>query len=115
MEGKMIAYCGIDCCQCPAYIATKNDDDNIRRETVEKWNTPEYPIKIEDLNCDGCKAASGVYFRWCTKCEIRTCGMDREVETCAHCDDYTCGKLEKMFEMVGEGARKVLDDIRNSL
>ncbi len=27
---KILAYCGIDCGACPAYIATKNDDDALR-------------------------------------------------------------------------------------
>jgi hypothetical protein len=29
-EKKILAYCGIDCGACPAYIATQNDDDVLR-------------------------------------------------------------------------------------
>jgi len=32
----MIAYCGIKCTECPAYIATINNDDAKRKEKLQK-------------------------------------------------------------------------------
>lgn len=29
-ENKILAYCGIDCGACPAYVATQNNDDVLR-------------------------------------------------------------------------------------
>ena len=32
---KMIAYCGLDCEKCDAYLATINDDHELRRKTAK--------------------------------------------------------------------------------
>ena len=34
---KLIAYCGLDCEKCDAYIATQNDDQALRKKTAELW------------------------------------------------------------------------------
>ena len=41
----MIAYCGLNCTECPAYIATKANDDKLREEAA---NTPG-PDKLHRL------------------------------------------------------------------
>lgn len=33
----MIGYCGLDCVQCEAFIATKNDDNALRAKVAEEW------------------------------------------------------------------------------
>ena len=35
---KMIGYCGLDCEKCDAYIATKNNDNELRAKTAEEWS-----------------------------------------------------------------------------
>ena len=37
MMKKMIAYCGLDCEKCDAYIATINDDQKLREKTAKLW------------------------------------------------------------------------------
>ena len=32
-----IAYCGLDCEQCDAYIATLHDDQALREKTAKLW------------------------------------------------------------------------------
>lgn len=32
---KMIAFCGIVCSECPAFVATQKDDDAKRKEVAE--------------------------------------------------------------------------------
>ena len=32
---KLIACCGLDCRKCDAYIATMNNDDNLRKKTAD--------------------------------------------------------------------------------
>ena len=52
---EMIAYCGLDCEKCDAYIATINDDQELREKTAKLWaelnNAPIFP---EHINCLGC-------------------------------------------------------------
>jgi hypothetical protein len=112
---KMIAYCGITCTDCGAFVATQNNDDAKRKEVAEQW-TKEYhvDIKPEDINCDGCLSEAGTVFNYCNTCEVRKCGAERGVVNCAYCEDYACDKLEKFFQMAPM-FRATLDEIRKGL
>lgn len=112
---EMIAYCGIVCTGCDAFVATQNDDDAKRKEVAELW-TKEYnvDVKPEDINCDGCLATTDRVFNYCNICEIRKCGAEKGVVNCAYCEDYACDKLEKFFKMAPEN-KTTLDEIREGL
>jgi hypothetical protein len=111
----MIAYCGLACNECGAYIATLNDDNEKRKEVAKQWSE-EYgsDFKPEAINCVGCIVDSENVFGYCKKCEIRKCGMSKKISNCAYCDDYACAKLTKFFEMAPD-AKKRLDRIRSHL
>jgi hypothetical protein len=97
---KQIAYCGLICTDCEAYIATQNDDDEKRKEIAEDWTKRyNHPLKPEDINCVGCIPTTGKHIGQCFVCEIRKCGQEKGVINCAYCDDYACDKLSKYFEM----------------
>jgi hypothetical protein len=105
---KIIGYCGLICTECPAYLATKNDDDELRKKTADEWSKMfGADIKPENINCSGC-TNEGVKFHHCSECEMRACGMARGVKNCGHCDDYPCAKLDDFFGMV-PSAKNVLD------
>lgn len=113
---KMIAFCGIVCTDCPAYIATLNNDDELREETAKKWSSDEYPIKKEDINCDGCPVVGKRVMDFILSCKVRKCGLEKGVENCAYCDEYHCEKLEKQWEHLNlPEAKKLLDEIRSTL
>ena len=111
---KMIAFCGIICTNCPAFIATRENNDEKRREVAKAWSTPEYPLKPEDINCDGCLTSDGRIISFVKACDIRKCGMERKVENCAYCVDYACEKLMKSHERSPE-AKETLEEIRRKL
>ena len=111
---KVIGMCGLICSDCPAYIATQNDDDEERKKTAQSWTSDEYRLKPGDINCDGCITTGNRIMSFCFECDIRQCGVEREVENCAHCDEYPCGKLEKPFEK-NPGMKATLDEIRSNL
>ena len=82
---KVIAYCGLHCLECPALIATKNNDDAKRKETAEIWSKEfKHDFKPEDINCEGCMAESDNLFSFCNICEVRECGQEKAVENCAY-------------------------------
>jgi Protein of unknown function (DUF3795) len=109
---KMIAYCGITCTECPAYIATQKNDDQLRAETAKKWSEMfKASIKPEDINCDGCAADSERLFSQVRVCEIRKCTKGKNLQNCAYCADYPCSKLTELFSFVPE-AKATLDEIR---
>jgi len=113
---KIIAYCGLICTDCPAYIATQANDQAALERVAAHWrkeyNAPH--ITVEFVICDGCLADDGRKCGHCSKCEIRACGVARGVLNCAHCADYACEKLESFFGFVPD-ARVVLDGVRRSL
>jgi len=115
MSHEMLAYCGLVCTDCNAYIARKNDDDGLRRKTAEEWSRPDYPVSAEEINCDGCKSETGELWKWCPNCEVRACASERGVETCAHCDEFGCDTLENFLKMSGEELRNKLNEIHASL
>ena len=110
-----LAYCGLNCSECPAYIALRNNDDNLRAETLKKWSSPEYPLTSEDINCDGCKSSDGALFKFCGECAVRNCASERMVETCAHCPDYGCDTLQEWLSHAGDKPREILENLRSSL
>lgn len=113
--GKMIGYCGIICSDCPVLMATQKNDDAERKRVAEIF-TRQYgkEYKPEDINCDGCISDSSRIFSYCTVCEIRKCGREKEVENCAHCVEYPCGKLSELFSKYSK-AKETLDEIRCGL
>ena len=89
---NMIAYCGLDCEKCDAYLATIHDDQALREKTAKLWaqlnNAPVHP---EHINCQGCRA-DGVKTVFCNSlCGIRQCALKKGMEPCGDCPDMeTC-------------------------
>lgn len=114
MLDKMIAYCGLDCVECLAYIATQCDDDEKRTEVAEEWNNLHgFNLKPDDINCDGCLQTNGKLLNYCSICEVRKCCIQKEVINCAYCDEYACEKLSAM-SWYDTKAKPVLDEIREN-
>jgi hypothetical protein len=112
---KLIAYCGITCTECPAYIATQKNDDRLRAETAKKWSEIfKASIKPEDINCDGCAADSKRLFSQVNVCEIRKCARNKNIKNCAYCAQYPCPKLKELFTYIPE-AKTTLEEIRKKI
>jgi len=75
MTDPMIAYCSLNCIECPAYIAYQTDDEALRKETAKKWSTPDHPVSVEDIDCTGCKSTKPPIFNWCSKSMIQIMDM----------------------------------------
>lgn len=108
----LISFCGLNCQECPAYIATQANDQQAKERLLEKWQQ-EYNNPLMDINavtCDGC-TSKGRLGGYCNYCEIRACGVERGVDTCAGCSDYACEKLLKFFNIAPQ-ARVNLESLR---
>jgi len=111
----MMAYCGIDCLECPTYQATQKDDDQKRAKVAERWSKIfNFTLKPSDINCDGCKEEGKRLFFFCRNCEVRECGSAKGLENCAHCEDYACDKLEPLFKMI-PFIKEKLEEMRKAL
>ena len=87
-----IAYCGLDCAACDAYLATLHNDQALREKTAAKWTELNHvTILPEQICCEGCRE-NGKKTVFCESlCAIRQCAMQKGVETCGSCPDFeTC-------------------------
>lgn len=104
---KMIAFCGLVCTECPAFIATQEGDQEALKRVAAQWS-------LEDPICDGCLAFEARLCSYCHECKIRACGIEKKVQNCAYCGDYPCPELEKFFASATD-AKVTLEGIRQSL
>jgi len=96
MEEKHIAMCGLECNTCGAFIATKNNDNDLKKKTAKEWTERyevEPPLELKDINCWGCLSQDGPLYRHCLVCEVRKCGFSKGIKNCKECKDYKCDKL----------------------
>lgn len=101
---ELVAYCGLTCKSCPIYWAGREQDKEKKRRMKEKIaqlckEHYGFDLSPEDItDCDGCRTEGEKLFSGCLACEIRKCARQREFETCAHCPEYVCDKLRKLFD-----------------
>jgi Protein of unknown function (DUF3795) len=69
---KLIACCGLNCATCEARIATINNDDQLRKETAEKWKELYHADNMTAamINCTGCREEGAKLGHW-SECQIR--------------------------------------------
>ncbi len=96
----MIAYCGLNCETCDAYLATVHDDPALREKTAREWSRLNgVEITPDQIRCEGCRA-DGVKTVYCDSlCPIRRCALKRGVLTCGDCSERkTCDQLRAITD-----------------
>lgn len=94
---KVVAFCGLNCVECEAYKATQENDMVKIARIAERWSGQgDIDYKAGDLICDGCLGDR--LTKYCQKCEVRECGLEKGYRSCAQCDEYVCGKLRKEWD-----------------
>ncbi len=98
-----IAYCGLDCETCEARLATVKNNNELRRKVAEEWSALNgVEITPEMINCSGCRIP-GVKTVYCDSlCTIRTCAMQKQVETCGDCPEMR--SCEKVGAIIGNNS-----------
>ena len=93
---NMIGICGDNCCFCPRYLATQNNDADKLEDVKELWvrfglRDPAFPA--QDMACFGCRPENK-----CAYSEVRTCANRKEIENCGLCHEYPCELINTVFE-----------------
>ena len=98
---KMIAYCGINCAECGAFLAMKNNDQALREKTAAEWTKMhKFNFTPDMINCTSCKG-NGVQVGHCSQCEMRKCAMGKGVVNCGACAEFkTCKTINDFLAMV---------------
>ena len=112
---QMIAYCGLLCTECPAYVATQTNDVVAIQQIADRW-AKKYnrPITADLVWCDGCPTDDSRLCWYCAECKVRSCAIGRSVINCAHCDNYGC-ELLTSFLAEAPLAKSMLEEIRAQL
>lgn len=110
---RIVAYCGLVCSECPAYLATQAADLAAKERVLAEWRVVyEHPtMTIEDVTCDGCTTVGGRLGGNPPGCPIRLCAIGRAVAHCGECAEYACDKLDGVHGAV-PGAKLLLDELR---
>jgi hypothetical protein len=109
------APCGLNCGECPAYIATSANDARALASVAEEWSRAfNFELALEEVICDGCTTESKRKYAYIKTCGVRPCALARKVPTCAHCDEYGCDTLIEFFDNVPR-TRELLEAIRAEL
>jgi hypothetical protein len=112
----MIAFCGINCAACPAYLGTRDGDEELLARTAAEWSFGENKLTAEDMEWYSCLQEEKRLFKWCAQCKVKDCCREKNLPDCAHCDEYACGDLKKLWDMFpSEDARLALDDVRRQI
>jgi hypothetical protein len=96
---ELLAYCGLDCGECEACIATQKNDRAGLEAAAKKW-AEQFGAKAINADmciCDGCSTGKRTSTAHAATCAIRVCASARGVITCAHCADYGCATLQQFF------------------
>ncbi len=93
------AFCGLDCGECEAYVATQKGDGAAVEKVAEEWAARygRKDLSADMCVCDGCASGKRMSTAHAATCGLRLCASSRGVQTCAHCPDYGCETLQKFF------------------
>jgi hypothetical protein len=115
-EGNIIAFCGIDCAACPAYVGTQAGDEELLAKTAAEWSSDDEPLAAEDVICYSCTQTEKRLYTWCSACRMKDCCREKGIANCAYCGEYACDDLKKLWDVVeSHTPRATLDDIRREV
>ncbi|MBN1381336.1 MAG: DUF3795 domain-containing protein [Deltaproteobacteria bacterium] len=91
---KMTAPCGLDCFNCPVYMAGDNED--LRKKIAQNMGMPE-----EKVVCKGCRAENGTipFLDMTEPCRVYQCIKKKNIDFCCNCTDFPCDYLHPYAEM----------------
>ena len=103
----IIAKCGYRCDLCPAYETNLKSEDD-KKKMCDAWEkycgfqVPPESIK----SCTGCSAGGGD-----ETCSVRPCAIEKNLDNCAHCEQFACDKIKSKMNFVEENVKVDLSNI----
>jgi hypothetical protein len=96
----VIAFCGINCSDCPCYQGTVRADLELLQKTADEWSGPDKKYGANDMICLGCtRENTDFLFSWCKGCGIRNSALEKGVANCVTCDGYDdCEKIRSFLD-----------------
>ena len=85
---QMTAPCGLDCFNCPMYLAEENE--KLRAEISRRRGLP-----LEQASCDGCRNENGTmaFLGMTEPCSVYQCIGKKGLDFCCECEEFPCDLL----------------------
>ena len=98
---QIIAACGYRCDLCPVFEKNiGNSDKNKLSEGYLRYF--DYKVSPEEIkSCGGCSKEGDA------NCPVEPCVIERDIENCAHCDEFPCEKLKLKMNAVEDRIKDV--------
>jgi len=90
----MTAPCGLDCFNCPLYLA--NENEKLRTAISNNLGIP-----VEQAVCKGCRNEDGTItaISMTEPCNVFRCTRDKGLRFCYECADFPCDYLHPYADM----------------
>jgi len=85
---QMTAPCGLDCFNCPVYLAC--EDEGLRTRISQNMGVP-----VEQASCRGCRNERGTipFLGMSEPCSVYKCTEEKGIDFCCDCSDFPCDHL----------------------
>jgi hypothetical protein len=100
---KMTAPCGLDCFNCPFFLAHKEPE---AMSQVQQWSK-ELHIPMDIMFCRGCRNHNGQIplqkhlSGEAHRCAAYECSQDKELDFCGECEQFPCDNLHPYADKAG--------------
>ena len=94
---QMTAPCGLDCFNCPLYLASENEE---LRTAISK----NMGIPYEKAFCIGCRNENGTipFLNMTEPCNVYKCIEKKGIDFCCDCSDFPCDHLHPYADMASQ-------------
>ena len=94
---QMTAPCGLDCFNCPMYLAGENKE--LRTKISENMGIP-----FERAICLGCRNEKGTiaFLNMTEPCNVYKCIEKKGISFCCDCSDFPCDHLHPYADMASQ-------------
>ncbi|MDY6988470.1 MAG: DUF3795 domain-containing protein [Thermodesulfobacteriota bacterium] len=94
---QMTAPCGLDCFNCPMYLADENQ--KLKGAIAEHLKIP-----LEKAVCKGCRNENGTigFLDMTEPCGVYKCIEQKKIAFCCHCSDFPCDYLHPYADRADE-------------
>ena len=84
----MTAPCGLDCFNCPMYLA--NENERLRQAIAKNLS-----LAPEQASCQGCRTHGGAIpvLGMTEPCRVFRCIQDKGIDFCCDCSNFPCDHL----------------------
>ena len=103
---EILSYCGYRCELCPGYHENIESDEDRKRVQADWIKYYDHKAELEEVDCRGCKAGPR---DGNPNCKVRPCAKEKDVATCAECDEFACETIQKQMDAIKPIAEKHRD------